>query len=209
TPSRAWSLFHVQREGRNSPWGLFNATRVDQPYSSLMLAARITLPHFSVSSPMNLPNSFGEVGNAVAPSSAIRALILGSPSAALISVLSLWMISAGVSFGAPRPPQALASYPGKKSATVGIFGSASERVAVATASARSLPALMCSMDAGRLSNAISTCPPTRSVSMGPEPRYGTWSKSTPAIILNNSPATGDVEPTPNDAIVILPGWALA
>src|SRR5262245_27531266 len=136
------------------PVGLLHATRVDQPYSSLMLAARITLPHFSVSSPMNLPNSFDEVGNAVAPSSAIRALILGSPSAALISVLSLSMISGGVSFGAPRPPQALASYPGKKSATVGIFGSASERVAVATASARSLPALMCSMDAGRLSNAI-------------------------------------------------------
>src|SRR5262249_24347475 len=76
------------------PVGLLHATRVDQPYSSLMLAARITLPHFSVSSPMNLPNSFGEVGNAVAPSSAIRALILGSPSAALISLLSLWMISA-------------------------------------------------------------------------------------------------------------------
>ena len=39
-------------------------------------------------------------------------------------------------------------------ATVGIFGSACERVVVATASARSLPALMCWMDAGRLSNAI-------------------------------------------------------
>ena len=73
------------------PVGLLHATRVDQPYSSLMLAAQITLPHFLVSSPMNLPNSFGEVGNAVAPSSAIRALILGSPSAALISLLSLPM----------------------------------------------------------------------------------------------------------------------
>src|SRR5262249_37914814 len=29
-------------------------------HSGLMLASRITLPHFSVSSPMNLPNSLGE-----------------------------------------------------------------------------------------------------------------------------------------------------
>src|SRR5262249_58145727 len=58
-------------------------------HSALMLAARITLPHFSVSLAMNFPNSLGEVGNAVAPSSAIRALILGSPSATLVSLLSL------------------------------------------------------------------------------------------------------------------------
>jgi hypothetical protein len=32
------------------------------------LAARITLPHFSVSLAMNFPNSLGEVENAVAPS---------------------------------------------------------------------------------------------------------------------------------------------
>jgi hypothetical protein len=32
-----------------------------------MLAARITLPHFSVSSAMNLPKSAGEPENAVPP----------------------------------------------------------------------------------------------------------------------------------------------
>jgi hypothetical protein len=34
------------------------------PQSGLMFAARITLPHFSVSSSMNVPNSLGEVANA-------------------------------------------------------------------------------------------------------------------------------------------------
>ena len=36
-------------------------------HSALMLAARITLPHFSVSSAMNLPKSAGEPENAVPP----------------------------------------------------------------------------------------------------------------------------------------------
>lgn len=42
----------------------------DRPYSSLMLAARITLPHFSVCSTMNLSNSSVEIGNGSAPRSA-------------------------------------------------------------------------------------------------------------------------------------------
>ena len=45
-------------------------------------------------------------------------------------------------------------------------GSASERVAVVTASARSLPALMYSIDDGRWRNMTCTCPPSRSVSAG-------------------------------------------
>src|SRR3954451_1765262 len=36
-------------------------------YSGLMLAAWITLAHFSVSSTMNLPKSEGEPGNAILP----------------------------------------------------------------------------------------------------------------------------------------------
>src|SRR5262249_39010404 len=42
-------------------------------------------------------------------------------------------------------------------------GSASERAVVVTASARSLPARMCSTDDGRLSNIRCTCPARRSV----------------------------------------------
>src|SRR5215831_9662354 len=87
----------------------FRAMIPFQLHSGLMLAARITLPHFSVSSAMSLPKSTGEPGSAVAPHSASRAFILGSARAALISVLSLSTISAGVFFGAPTPLQKLDS----------------------------------------------------------------------------------------------------
>ena len=74
-----------------------------------MLAARITLPHFSVSSAMSLPKSAGDPGSALTPSSANRALILGSARPALISLFSFSTISAGVFFGVPTPVQKLDS----------------------------------------------------------------------------------------------------
>src|SRR5436190_21311185 len=49
--------------------------------SALMLAARITLPHFSVSSAMNLPKSAGEPANTAPPRSVRPFLMLGSPLA--------------------------------------------------------------------------------------------------------------------------------
>src|SRR5262245_61321624 len=78
-------------------------------HSALMPANLITLAHFSVSSAMSLPKSAGEPAITVPPSSAIRALILGSARAALISLLSRLTISAGVFVGAPTPNQALDS----------------------------------------------------------------------------------------------------
>jgi len=42
-------------------------------YSALMPAARITLPHFSVSSAINFENSTGVIGMGSPPSSARRA----------------------------------------------------------------------------------------------------------------------------------------
>src|SRR5262245_21099076 len=118
----------------------------DQRQSALMLAARMTLPHFSVSSAMNLPKSLGELARMMLPKSANRALILGSARPALISEFSLLMISVGVLLGATRPCQPLTSKPGTKSATVGTSGSASSRDMVVTASARNLPALTCSRE---------------------------------------------------------------
>ena len=44
---------------------------------------------------------------------------------------------------------------------------------------------------------------------GREPRYGTWTISTAAIILNNSPETWYVDPLPAEAMLSLPGLALA
>ena len=88
-------------------------------------------------------------------------------------------------------------------------GSASERVAVVTASARSLPALMYSIEEDMGANMTCTCPPSRSVSAGAAPRYGTCTMSTPAIILNSSPATWGAVPLPAEAMLSLPGLALA
>src|SRR5262245_38202928 len=77
--------------------------------SALTPANFTTLADFSVSSARSLPKSAGEPGRAVAPNSANRAFILGSARAALISLLSLSTISAGVFFGAPTPVQKLDS----------------------------------------------------------------------------------------------------
>jgi len=49
-----------------------------------------------------------------------------------------------------------------------------DRTALVTANAFSLPALMCGNELGRLSNIRSTLPPSKSISAGPEPRYGRW-----------------------------------
>src|SRR3954468_22090979 len=98
------------------------------------------LAHFSVSSAMSLPKSAGDLASGVPPMSATRGLILGSARPALISLLILSMISTGVFLGAPTPCHPLVSYPGTKSPTVGRSGSNSERLALVTASGRSLPA---------------------------------------------------------------------
>src|SRR6516165_5816032 len=78
-------------------------------HSSLLFAARITLPHFSISSVMSFPKSAGEPGSGVLPKLASREFIFGSAKAALTSLLSLLMISVGVFLGAPRPHTAVAS----------------------------------------------------------------------------------------------------
>ena len=95
--------------------------------SGLMPANFTTLAHFSVSSAMSFPKSAGEPGIGVPPRSANLALILGSARAALISLLSLSMISAGVFLGAPMPSQGAGFVARQKSPTVGMSGSASER----------------------------------------------------------------------------------
>src|SRR5215467_589097 len=77
--------------------------------SALTPANFTTLADFSVSSARSLLKSAGEPGRTVAPNSASRAFILGSARAALISLLSLSTMSAGVFFGAPTPVQKLDS----------------------------------------------------------------------------------------------------
>src|SRR5215472_12127028 len=90
-----------------SPNGCYGTSTWDQ--SALMPTDLITLAHFSVSSAMSLPKSAGETTSGVTPKTASRAFILGSARPALISLLSLSMISAGVFLGMPTPYQLLAS----------------------------------------------------------------------------------------------------
>src|SRR5262249_8062990 len=78
-------------------------------HSPLMFAVRITLPHFSVYSTMNLANSVGELTNGSAPKSTSRALNVGSARAAFTCLLRIAMISGGVPAGAAIPSQLLAS----------------------------------------------------------------------------------------------------
>src|SRR5262245_27383298 len=85
---------------------LWNTSR---DHSGLILAARITLPHFMVSSAISLAKSAGEPGSTVAPRLASRAWKLASARLALTCVFNLLMISAGVFLGAPMPYHALAS----------------------------------------------------------------------------------------------------
>src|SRR5262245_22991680 len=81
----------------------------DSRHSGLILAARMTFPHFSVSSAMSFPKSAGEPAVTVTPQSASRAFSLGSASPALISLLSLLTTSTGVPLGAAKPNHALDS----------------------------------------------------------------------------------------------------
>src|SRR5438477_5665296 len=65
-----------------------------------MPANLITLPHFSVSSAMSLPNVAAGPGSGTFPRSARRAFSLGSTSPALTALFSTSTISAGVLRGA-------------------------------------------------------------------------------------------------------------
>src|SRR5262245_7574932 len=96
-----------QRLSSTGRYGILDRDRAD--HSALMPAARITLPHFSVSSAMNLPKSAGVIGIGRPPRSASRALIVGSARASLISSFSFSTIAAGVFLGTPTPCHELAS----------------------------------------------------------------------------------------------------
>src|SRR5580704_1026143 len=106
-------LGHGERQGipRRATRGVSGAadSRRIELYSGLRFANLTTLPHFSISAAMKLPKSAGEPVITMAPNSASLPLSTESVSAALVSWLSLSMISAGVPVGAPMPAQDTAS----------------------------------------------------------------------------------------------------
>src|SRR5262245_42486318 len=78
-------------------------------HSGLMFAIRITSPHFSVSSAMNLPKPAGVSLNTTPPRLARRPPKVASARPALISLFNLSTMSTGVFLGALTPCQPLAS----------------------------------------------------------------------------------------------------
>ena len=77
--------------------------RRDRLHSGFSPAALTTFAHFSVSSAISFPNSAGGPGSGSPPIAARRAFMPASAMAALISLLSLPMISTGVLPGAHMP----------------------------------------------------------------------------------------------------------
>src|SRR5207253_8858280 len=90
-----------------------------------------------------------------------------------ISTFNRFTISGGVPAGANTPCQEPTSNPATPdSASVGTSGATDERLAVVTASARSLPAFASGHAVVILSKVIATRPPTTSCSAGGLPLYG-------------------------------------
>ena len=119
------------------------------------------------------------------------------------------MISFGVPAGATMPVSVSLSSPGTPaSAMVGTSGSAGERWALITASARSLPSLMVLMAGGSAVNAIGVWPPMVEWIASAAPLNGTVTRSSSKSCLNSSPERCGVEPVEGCAKLYLPGLAL-
>ena len=89
----------------HSPKGFIEGLSRQLDYSTLIFANLLTLPHFSVSSAMNFPNAPGAIGVGSTPTARRWAFKFGSATPAMISVLSLSMIAAGVPVGTQMPYQ--------------------------------------------------------------------------------------------------------
>jgi len=116
-----------------------------------------------------------------------RSSTSGADSAALARCWMVPTISRGVLAGTNQPCQLDDSNPTSPlSATVGTSGSAAERLAPATASARTVPAATCGsvVAIGVIATWIS--PVMRAGKMAASPLYGTGWMSTPAAVLNIS-----------------------
>src|SRR5262245_38139757 len=98
--SSRWARRRARRRSPNGTlWNIRGRTR----YSALMLAARITLAHFSVSSATSFPNSAGVIGMGSPPSSARRARNFGSANTAFTARFSFSPLSGGVPLGGRYP----------------------------------------------------------------------------------------------------------
>src|SRR5205085_4055246 len=125
-------------------------------HSSLTPAVRITAPQRSVSWRMKARVSAGPSAIGSAESSARRFCTSGSLSASRTSAPTFSAMALGVLGGPTMANHAIASKPGKVSASAGTPGSEAMRFALATASALSLPERTWGTDTPTLSHIMST-----------------------------------------------------
>src|SRR5690349_9674509 len=91
---------------------------------------------------------------------------------------------------------------------LGTSGSTGDRWVLITASARSLPTLICGTVGGSELNNTGVCPPIAEPTAGPAPLNGTCTRSRPNESRNCSPTRCGGVPTPGEAKLYLPGCAL-
>ncbi len=169
-----------------------------------------TSDHFTTSALTIAAKSSGESATISAPSAPSFSRTSGSARIFTISVFSRFTIAGGVPAGAKTPCHEPTSKPGSPdSVSVGTSGAISDRFAVVTASALSLPALASGHAVVMLSKVIVTWPPTTSCSAGGLPLYGMCCMSTPAIVLKSSPDRCCDVPLPDEANVYFPGLAFS
>ena len=114
----------------------------------------------------------------------------------------------GVAAGASTPYQVVTSKSASPaSATVGTSGRALERCGATSASARSLPALMCGAAAGMPMNTRCTLPLSTSCIARFTPLYGMCTRLVPATRLKSSPARWFEVPAPPEPKLSAPGLA--
>src|SRR5215475_11467606 len=92
---------------------------------------------------------------------------------------------------------------------LGTSGRNGARLAVVTASARTVPACNCPTDSGPLLNDSGICPPSRSLIAGAPPLYGIGFKSILVRLFRSSSARWVDVPEPACATERLPGLAFA
>src|SRR5262245_9831873 len=142
------------------------------PHSRILMPASLmTGPHLSISARRNVASSAGVEPTTTTPSCSSRSLVRGSVSAATISACIFRTTTGAVLAGANNAYQEETSKPGTPASAIGgRSGAAGVRLAVVTASPRSLPPRISGSTAPILLNITSTRPGSRSLRAGPAPR---------------------------------------
>ena len=154
--------------------------------------------------------SFGDPPPAPRLRDASTSVISGEASAVFSAAFRRSMTAGGVFAGANNPCQLVAcNAASPASRVVGVSGSAEIRSGLATASAFSWPACSSFIVEAGVSNSNCTWPLIRSGTAAAPPLYGTCSLSMPVNRLKRSPIRWLIECMPNDAKLVVPGFALA